>query len=98
MAAETSQSICDWGDATFGEVKDLAALVRRARGELDELLEAVKASDTAEIGREAADVAILLHRLVALAGMDLNEQVDAKMAVNRAREWRATGDGTGGHV
>jgi hypothetical protein len=30
--------------------------------------------------------------------MDLNEQVDAKMAVNRARKWKATGDGTGGHV
>ncbi len=56
------------------------------------------ANDTAEIGREAADVAILLHRLVALAGRDLAEEVDAKMAVNRARRWYAAGDGTGGHV
>ncbi len=52
----------------------------------------------AEMGREAADVVILLHRLVALAGMDLSEQVDAKMAINRARKWKAAGDGTGGHV
>ena len=43
-------------------------------------------------------VAILLHRLVALAGRDLAEEVDAKMAVNRARRWYAAGDGTGGHV
>jgi NTP pyrophosphatase (non-canonical NTP hydrolase) len=98
MATETSQSIREWGDAAFGQVKDLSALVARARGELDELDQAIKANDVAEIGREAADVVILLHRLVALAGMDLTEQVDAKMAINRARKWKAAGDGTGGHV
>jgi NTP pyrophosphatase (non-canonical NTP hydrolase) len=98
MASETSQSIRIWGDETFGKVADLSALVARARGELDELDLAIKADDEAEIGREAADVVILLHRLVALAGMDLADQVDAKMAVNRARKWRAAGDGTGGHV
>jgi len=98
MPAENSQTICEWGDATFGEVRDLAALVARARGELDELEQAVRAGDMEEAGREAADVVILLHRLVALAGMDLGEQVDAKMAINRARQWKAAGDGTGGHV
>jgi len=98
MATETSKSIRDWGDATFGEVRDLSALVARARGELDELDQAVRANDTAEIGREAADVAILLHRLVALTGRDLAEEVDAKMAVKGARRWYAAGDGTGGHV
>lgn len=98
MPAETSKTIHDWGDATFGEVRDLSALVARARGELDELDQAIHANDTAEIGREAADVAILLHRLVALVGRDLAEEVDAKMAVNRARRWFAAGDGTGGHV
>lgn len=98
MATETSNTIRVWGDATFGEVKDLAALVARARGEMDELEQALRAGDLAEAGREAADVVILLHRLVALAGMDLNEQVDAKMAINRARTWKAAGDGTGGHV
>ncbi len=98
MTAETSQSIREWGDATFGEVKDLAALIARARSEMDELALAIQAGDTVEIGREAADVAILLHRLVGLVGQDLDEQVDAKMAINRTRNWRAAGDGTGGHV
>jgi NTP pyrophosphatase (non-canonical NTP hydrolase) len=98
MAAETSNSIRVWGDETFGKVSDLSALVARARGELDELDQAIEANDTAEIGREAADVVILLHRLVTLAGMDLSAEVDAKMAVNRARKWKAAGDGTGGHV
>jgi NTP pyrophosphatase (non-canonical NTP hydrolase) len=95
---ETSKTICEWGDATFGKVGDLSALVARARGELDELEQAIKANDRPEIGREAADVVILLHRLVALAGMELSEQVDAKMAVNRARTWKVARDGTGGHV
>lgn len=98
MPTETSSTICEWGDAAFGEVRDLSALVARARGELDELDLAIRANDAAEIGREAADVVILLHRLVALAGMDLNEQVDAKMTINRARKWKLAGDGTGGHV
>ena len=97
-AMETSKSIREWGDATFGEVADLSALVARARGELAELEAAIRAGDRAEIGREAADVVILLHRLVALVGADLAEEVDAKMAINRARKWYATGDGTGGHV
>jgi len=95
---ETSETIRQWGDEIFGKVGDLSALVRRARGELDELEQATHADDRAEIGKEAADVVILLHRLVALAGMDLAEQVDAKMAVNRARKWKPAGDGTGGHV
>ena len=98
MPTETSSTIREWGDATFGEVGNLSALVARARGELDELELAIKADDRAEIGREAADVAILLHRLVALTGRDLAEEVDAKMATNRARRWYAAGDGTGGHV
>ena len=98
MLMKTSQTIREWGDATFGEARDLTALVARARAELDELAEAVGAGEMAEAGREAADVVILLHRLVALAGMDLGEQLDAKMTVNRARKWRAAGDGTGGHV
>lgn len=95
---ETSNTIREWGDATFGEARDLTALVARARGEMDELEQALRAGDHAEAGREAADVVILLHRLAAILGHDLNEQVDAKMQVNRARKWKAAGDGTGGHV
>lgn len=98
MAQETSQTIREWGDATFGEARDLTALVARARGEMDELEQALRDGDHAEAGREAADVVILLHRLVGLLGMELSEQVDAKMQVNRTRTWKAAGDGTGGHV
>ncbi len=98
MPTETSHTIREWGDAIFGAPSDLTALVTRARVEMDELEQALRAGDRAEAGREAADVAILLHRLAGILGMELSEQVDAKMQVNRARKWKAAGDGTGGHV
>lgn len=98
MTRETSQTIRTWGDAIFGEPTDLTVLVQRARTEMDELEQALREGDTAEAGREAADVVILLHRLAGLLGHDLYEQVDAKMQINRARKWKAAGDGTGGHV
>ena len=98
MATETSQTILEWGDATFGAPQDVTVLVTRARLEMDELEQAIREGDMSEAGREAADVVILLHRLVGLLGMELSEQVDAKMKVNRARKWRVAGDGTGGHV
>ncbi|RYE55415.1 MAG: nucleotide pyrophosphohydrolase [Rhizobiaceae bacterium] len=98
MPAETSQTIRIWGDATFGAPSDLTVLVQRARVEMDELEEALRAGDTAEAGREAADVVILLHRIAGILGHDLTEQVDAKMVINRARKWKSAGDGTGGHV
>jgi len=51
-----------------------------------------------EIGREAADVLILLYRLADQFGLDLDGEVQGKMAINRARKWSAKGDGTGSHV
>ncbi len=98
MTRETSLTIREWGDAIFGAPKDLAVLVARARLEMDELEEALRDGDHAEAGREAADVVILLHRIAGLMGQDLYDQVDAKMGINRARQWKAAGDGTGSHV
>ena len=97
MSRENSASIAQWGAATFGEVADLAVLTQRARAEFDELDAAVRAGDVDEIGREAADVMILLHRLVGLVGKDLASEVDAKMQINRTRRWRLSGDGVGQH-
>ena len=94
---ETSASIAQWGAETFGEVSDFAVLTQRARAEFEELDAAVRAGDADEIGREAADVVILLHRLVGLLGKDLADEVDAKMNINRSRHWRLSGDGVGRH-
>ncbi len=98
MTRETSNTIRAWGDATFGAPSDLTVLVTRARLEMDELEKAICEGDVAEAGREAADVVILLHRLAGILGLELSEQVDAKMAINRARRWKSSGDGTGGHI
>lgn len=95
--AETSVSIAAWAEATFGPVTDLTVLSRRARQELDELEEALRAGQSEEAVREAADVVILLHRVCALMGADLDAAVDAKMQINRARRWRLSGDGVGQH-
>ncbi len=95
---ETQRTICEWAEATFGPVSQPIVLVDRALVEMAELADAVKDGDEAEAGKEAADVAILLYRLMETLGMDLASEVTAKMAENRARQWRPKGDGTGSHI
>ncbi|MFH1806183.1 MAG: dATP/dGTP pyrophosphohydrolase domain-containing protein [Pseudomonadota bacterium] len=95
---EDQASICAWAEEIFGPVREPVALVDRAKLEMDELREAVEVVDQNEIGREAADVLILLYRLADQFGIDLDGAVQAKMAINRARRWQAAGDGTGSHI
>ena len=97
---ETSSSIAQWAELAFGPVSDLTALVTRAEQELAELNAAIlSGSSTDNIEAEAADVTILLHRIVAEgADGELSDAVDAKMAINRARKWQPAGDGTGKHI
>lgn len=95
---ETQQSIASWAEQTFGPVRDATVLVDRAAIELAELREAVQNGDIQESGKEAADVTILLFRLMQLLGHDLDGEVTKKMAENRARRWLAKGDGTGSHI
>ncbi len=99
MQRETTASITRWGDSAFGPVSELARLIDRAEGELAELREAVQLAEGPDaLAMEAADVVILLHRLVGLTGLDLDQAVQDKMAINRARRWTPEGDGTGQHV
>lgn len=95
---ETQQSIAEWAEQTFGPVSDAAVLVDRAAIELAELREAVQNGDIQESGKEAADVTILLFRLMQQLGLDLDGEVTRKMTENRARRWRPKGDGTGSHI
>ncbi|WP_020593747.1 MazG nucleotide pyrophosphohydrolase domain-containing protein [Kiloniella laminariae] len=95
---ETQKSICLWAEETFGPVDDPVKLVTRAMQEMTELLEAVKTGDKSEIGKETADVVILLKRLLAQYDLTFSEEINRKMATNRARKWRAAGDGTGKHI
>ncbi len=95
---ENQHSIADWAKTTFGPVHDPAVLVERAELELFELKEAVAKGDAVEVGKETADVVILLHRLLDQFQLTLETQINQKMAENRKRNWIAKGDGTGHHV
>lgn len=44
----------------------------------------------ADVGEELADVAIYLMGLSEMLGIDLSSAIEAKMAINRAREYRET--------
>lgn len=96
--AENQQTVARWSEETFGPVSDHKTLVTRAMTEMEELLEAIEKGDISEAGKEAADVTILLWRLMELNGLNLDNEVTKKMAENRGRQWTCKGDGTGKHI
>lgn len=96
---ETSASIAQWQRETFGEAMNNMSSYRRARKEFNELYERLMLNDNDPSAPvEIADIAIVLSRIVAFHGKDLQDAIDAKMAINRARKWKLTGDGHGQHV
>ncbi len=95
---ETQETIAEWGEVTFGPAANPLDLVARAQQELAELAEAVQQNDRRGAAMETADVMILLYRLAEDLDYDIGQSVQEKMAVNRARTWVRTGDGTGKHV
>lgn len=93
--AETISSIAQWCDETFGAQVTPKRVAERANEEMSELLDETTGlsiwTDKARI--EAADVFIVLCRVPGIW-----EAVEAKMAINRRRQWRLTGDGCGYHI
>jgi hypothetical protein len=99
---ETFDTIRQWAHDTFGQAT-VHRTVERAGEEWNELMDEIyepwgdtKPSDALNMDRvlnEAADVVITLCNLPGLAAA-----IDAKMAKNRARQWKVMGDGTGYHV
>jgi hypothetical protein len=84
---ETWESINQWCDDTFGPAT-VPKIIARAKEEFDEL-----ETDGADHAIEAADVVICLCRIPGFA-----DALQRKMAINRNRKWRTTGDGTGYHI
>lgn len=71
----------------------------RAAEELAELIEALITDDNdPRVATEVADVQIVLAGITAAHGQEQADLVDAKMAINRARQWNTAGDGHGQHV
>ena len=85
--SETFESINEWCDSTFGPAT-IPQIIARAKEEFEEL----EAPD-ADHAIEAADVVICLCRVPGFA-----EALQRKMAINRNRKWRLTGNGTGYHI
>jgi hypothetical protein len=96
---ETTATIAAWADGVFGEPASNISTWYRAMSEMDELREKLAISDVhPDAAAEAADVVIVLARLLSRLGTTMQAEVDRKMAINRARRWDLTGDGHGQHV
>lgn len=96
---ETQNSIVAWIEATFGPVPTNARIVSRANEEMAELLRCVTLDDAhPDLAEEMADVVIVLYRLAKNLGVNLQEEVDRKMAKNRSRSWKLDHQGSGYHV
>ncbi len=93
-----SQDIHAWQVETFGPATSPERAFARCTKEWDELLLALHESGPADVAEECADVAILLCRVAAALGFDLADEIEKKMAINRARKWPAPGTGPSQHI
>lgn len=93
---ESPLTIALWAHETFGEARPKVAAAR-ANQEMAELLNAIALGNADKMGEEMADVIIVLYHLAGSTGINIQEEIDRKMKVNRARKWNLTGKGTGYH-
>lgn len=97
MKPEDQATITAWQEESFGPTTPWRAFERMQK-EYWELRDAVYVGDTASAMSECADVLITLYRVAELLGCDLHAAVNAKMAVNRTRQWVVDDNGHGQHV
>lgn len=102
MGQETQQSITEWGIKTFGKPRR-ETLIARLNKEMEEILELALSARRLKtkrklIGKELADLHIVLVQVASAYGVTLHEEVDGKMIINRNRAWVMTGKGVGQHV
>jgi NTP pyrophosphatase (non-canonical NTP hydrolase) len=96
---ETQATISQWADETFGTAGSNARAAARANEEMAELLANLTSDDNhSKAGDEIADVFIVLYRVATNLGVDVHEEIDAKMKTNRSRLWALDGTGHGYHV
>lgn len=99
MSRENQQTISQWIEETFGAAGSNARVVARANEEMAEMLRDVTADDShPNLAEEMADVVIVLYRIATRLGVDLHDEIDKKMLINRARKWTLDGTGCGYHV
>ena len=94
---ETQQSITEWADSV-GIQPDPYRAVTRAGEELQEALDELLAGRSQDAAIELADVVICLHVAASKMGVDLQAEIDAKMRINRNRQWRLDATGCAYHI
>lgn len=96
---ENQDTISGWANATFGPAGSNARVAARANEEMAELLRALTSDDNhPKAAEEVADIVIILYRVASRLGVDLLEEIDRKMEINRNREWKRDSTGHGYHV
>lgn len=98
-SGENQITVSTWANKTFGPSGSNARVAARANEEMAELLRALTADDNhPKAAEEVADIVIILYRLATRLGIDLYDEIDRKMEVNRKREWKLDKTGHGYHV
>lgn len=62
-------------------------------GEVAEAFDAYKKNDTAELAEELADIAIYLLGLAEILNVDLDKEIQQKIAINQNRTYASNGNG-----
>lgn len=94
---ETQATINEWAYSVGINAAPIRS-VERAVEEIDEALAELRAGGTAKAGVEIADAIICLMVAASRLGVDIQAEIDAKMQINRARQWRVDETGCVYHV
>lgn len=95
---ESQNSISEWADNTFGPSNTNLRTAQRANEEMKELLDKLESNDNDESAKEEiADVFIVLYRLASRMNVNVHDEIDKKMRINRSRTWELDGTGHGYH-
>lgn len=99
ISIETQKSISEWAVETFGPTGTNLRVALRMNNEMAELLDKLAKNDNdPEAIEEAGDIIIVAMRLFERFNINFWDVVEAKMAINRARKWKADGTGCGQHI
>lgn len=93
----TYTAIGEWAVGTFGFGKPTSCYLKLGE-EFGELARPIQKKEYDKAALEMADIIVVLSHMAMSMGIDLECAVNEKMAVNRARTWTMTKEGTGVHV
>lgn len=88
--------LCIAGGATYQEIRDIVYKIIPVSNIYNPNEKINPQPD--KIPSELADCEIVLRYLAEMNDIDLNDEVDIKMRINRSRKWTKTGGGCGQHI